>query len=160
VDGGNDGEVSSVIKDPELRRMLEEEAKVVRKERDGLSVDDRDSLMRKRKLDSRYEEIERLLGAGVPDAEVIVKGQRRLQGFTFSVAVGVVLLAVLLVALHARVGRFEENMRGHQERVSGYGDTLDRHEQALREHEESLRRHEELLRRYLTDESVQKAAQG
>jgi hypothetical protein len=142
-----------MINDPELRRMLEEEAKVVRKEHDQIPVDDRDALVRKRKLKNRYEEIERLLGPDQQAVEVTVGGHKTLQRFALGTAVMVVLLGALLVSLHVRVGRFQESLRRHEQNMRGYGESLNRHDQLLREHEQSLRDHEELLREYMTDKN-------
>ncbi|NIA14940.1 MAG: hypothetical protein GWP08_12765 [Nitrospiraceae bacterium] len=95
-----------MIQDPELRKMLEEEAKIVRKEYENLSIDNSEALAKKRKLKNRYEEIERLLGLRAHQNHMIMIQQKRHNYFFVVLAICLAAL-VAFCAIESRAWRAE-----------------------------------------------------
>ena len=108
-----------MIQDPELRIMLEEEAKVVRKEYANFSVDDTEGLAKKRKLKNRYEEIERLLGLRVHQNHMIMLQQKRHNYFFVALAISLAALVTFCAfesrAWRAETSRIERTVVQHHE---------------------------------------------
>ena len=88
-----------MINDPELRQMLEEEARVIRKEISRLPDDDVESLRKKRKLKYRYDEIERLLGSQPHPYETLATKHNRLK----RLSKWFMWLVLLLFAIHSMI---------------------------------------------------------
>ena len=109
-----------MIEDPEFRRMLEEELKVVREECGGLVMNDVETLHHKRRLKNREEEIERLLGLRLPNPDAIRKGQKRLRWLVFILACGIVLLACLSWGFQWRLSALEKAFERYEGALQGF----------------------------------------
>ena len=114
-----------MVRDKELRRLLEKEADRAKREHTSLSAGHQTPKIRERleELQKRYEEIETLLGRPFPH-EHIVRSQKHTQFITLAVA-SILILFVLLWAfftlqtrtdLHgidANIRQLIENYREH-----------------------------------------------
>jgi hypothetical protein len=102
-----------VIENPELRKMLEEEAIIARKEYQSIQPDTIEELKKRRKLMNRCEEIERLLGLRVHHTEVLLT-QHAWFKRVLAVLVVVVICILVLYVYEAKTWRAEvqriENM--------------------------------------------------
>ncbi len=137
-----------MIEDPELRRMLEEELKVVRKEREGLVAEDTESLRHERKLRNREEEIERLLGLRKHPPDAIVQEQKKLKWLLVVLACLVAGLGVFAWASQSRLAALEQGFKDHEERLLGHETRVKTNEEALSGHEERVKANEERLREH------------